>query len=262
MTKSIGFLGLGEIAEAMILGLGFDSNAAEPTRVPNVWVSRRNEQRSAKLSQRFPNVQVAENQQVIDHSDILVLAMMSSTAEKELPGLTFSKDQIVISVMVDVSLERLKQLCAPASDISITIPLPFISQGNCPLPVYPDTGSVAELFGAQNPILPMDSESALNAHFGATAMASVVLDQMRSASNWLSDHTDDRKAAEIYMVTMLAGYLASLPTDGDSQIQAALSSLSTEGGLNATLKQHMLDSGTLDRLMAGLHSFNDRLGLQ
>jgi pyrroline-5-carboxylate reductase len=128
--------------------------------------------------------------------------------------------------------------------------------------VYPDTGSVNELFGPKNPILPMDSETALNAHFAATAMASVSFAQAQVAVEWLANHTGNTAAAETYLVSMLSGFYGSMPKDGQGRLSDALNALSTEGGLNATLRQAMERAGAETALNEGLTAFETRLGLK
>ena len=249
----IGFIGTGEIATAMVAGLANQGH--------QITVSKRNVGHSAKLADRFNEVTVANNQAVLDDSDFICLALMKDVAEAVLPTLKFKDDQRIVSVMVDVDLDSLQSLCAPATDISITIPLPFIETGKCPLPVYPDTGSIRELYGERNMILPLNSQVALNAHFAATAMASGMIAQMQTLSTWLADLTGDATAAEIYVVGMLGGCASSLPVDGQQRLSEALQALSTEGGLNATLRAHLDNAGVQAALIEGLDSFRLRLGL-
>lgn len=249
----IGFIGTGEIAEAMVKDLVGQGHI--------IYVSERSETRSYTLAKAYEDVYVLDNQGVLDQSDYICLCLMKETAEHILPKLRFRRDHKIISVMVDVSYAALTQLCAPATEISITIPLPFIATGQCPLPVFPDTGSVHDLFGGRNIILPVASEKALNAHFAATALASSTFAQMQTVSTWLGSTTGNTKAAEAYVIAMLGGYISSLPTDGQDRLAEALKALATEGGLNATLRAHMEQSSVLDILTDGLNTLKPRLGL-
>ena len=249
----VGFIGTGEIASAMVTGLTAQGH--------DLFVSERGAEYAAKLA-KYNDVQVTSNTEVVANCDVVVLCLLREVAGVVLPELQFRADQAIISVMVDVPIASLQGLCAPATDISITIPLPSISVGGCPLPVYPDTGSVAALFGGKNPILPMATETALNAHFAATAMASVGFSQAQVAAKWLAGNTGDAAAAETYLVSMLAGFFGGMPTDGQGRLAEALGALSTEGGLNATLRARMKDAGAETALRDGLTAFEGRLGLK
>lgn len=250
----IGFVGTGEIAECMVrglIGLGH-----------KITISERNATRANALANAFDEVTIASNQGVLDQSDYVCLCLMKDAATAVLPELTFRADHKIISVMTDLGVNKLSELCAPATDISITIPMPFIATGKCPLPVYPDTGAVRHIFGDNHIVLPAASEQALNAHFAASALSSAVFLQMKTGSEWLGGVTGDPVAAEAYVVALLSGFTASMPTDGQGRLAEALHSLSTEGGLNATLRAHLENAGTLDTLHAGLDGFKIRLGLQ
>ncbi|WP_374371273.1 NAD(P)-binding domain-containing protein [Tabrizicola sp.] len=245
----IGFLGTGEITAAMVRGLKGQGH--------RILVSPRNATVAATLAAEVPEVAIAPNEDLVANSDVVFLCLLARVAEEVLPGLPFRTGQSIISVMVDAPLATLRRLCAPATDIAITIPLPPITSGGCPLPVYPASPALDALFGAHNLILPQLSEAALNAHLGASALCSPILDQLLTAVDWLASHTDNPAAAEAYIAAMIRGYLPERAAAGD--LSQALKKLSTEGGLNATLRAAMAPAK--ETLHHGLTAFHSRLGL-
>lgn len=245
----VGFLGTGEITAAMVRGLKGQGH--------QILVSPRNAATAATLAAQVPGVAIAPNEQLVAQSDVVFLCLLARVAQEVLPTLPFRPGQTVISVMVDAPLATLRQLCAPATDIAITIPLPPITTGGCPLPVYPASPALDALFGARNLILPQPSEAALNAHLGASALCSPILDQLLTATEWLTDHTGNPAAAEAYIAAMIRGYLPERAAAGD--LAEALKKLSTEGGLNATLRAAMAPAK--ETLHHGLTAFHTRLGL-
>lgn len=249
----VGFVGTGEIARCMIDAL---ANQGHEIRV-----SERNANIATQLADQYTEVSIHANADVVAGSDIVILCLMAKVAEEVLPTLPFRADHSVISVMTDVTLARLAGFCAPATDICLTIPMPFIATGGCPLPVYPDAAAVEALFGADNLILPVESEAAVNAHFAACAISSPLLAQMQQGVDWLAEATGDAVGAEQYITSLFAGYFKSMALDGGGELKALLQSLSAEGGLNATLRQHMQDHGALDDLVSGMDAFRPRLGL-
>lgn len=249
----IGFVGTGEIANAMVRGIAGDGHA--------ILVSERNAGIAAALARDCADVSVAPNDRVVAESDIVILCLGEKVARAVLPDLPFRAGQRIVSVMLGLSLAELAELCAPAGEIAITIPLPFIETGGCPLPHYPGSSALDEVFGARNVLLPLSAEAALNPHFAATALSSVVLAQLDLVSDWLAEFTGDRQSAEAYMVTLIAGGLGNVPNDGEGRLAEAIKALSIEGGLNATLRAHMKESGAMAGLRDGLDAFRPRLGL-
>lgn len=245
----LGFIGTGEITAAMVRGLKGQGHT--------ILVSPRNAAVAATLAAEVPGVAIAPNEDVVANSDVVFLCLLARVAREVLPTLPFRADQSVISVMVDAPLATLRSLCAPATDIAITIPLPPITTGGCPLPVYPASPALDTLFGARNLILPQPSEAALNAHLGASALCSPILDQLLTATEWLTDHTGNPAAAEAYIAAMIRGYLPERAQEGD--LATALKKLSTEGGLNATLRAAMAPAK--QSLHHGLTGFHARLDL-
>ena len=245
----VGFLGTGAIAAAMVRGLAGQGH--------RILVSPRNASTAATLAAELPEVAIAPNDALVAGSDVVFLCLLARTAEEVLPGLPFRPDQTVISVMVDAPLANLRRLCAPAREIAITIPLPPIAGGGCPLPVYPASPALDALFGRRNLILPQPSEAALNAHLGVSALCSPVLDQLLTAADWLAGFTGNPEAAEAYVVAMIRGYLPERASRGE--LASALAQLSTEGGLNATLRAAMAPAK--NDLREGLDGFRTRLGL-
>ena len=246
----VGFIGTGEIASLMVQGLAGQGH--------EILVSDRNPQVAARLALTYPEVRVAANAQVVEGADIVILCLLAKVADQALAGLPWRAGQSVISVMVDVGLARLQSLCAPATDIAITIPLPPIAVGGCPLPVFPASKALEDLFGAKNRVFEVRDEVALNAHFGATALCSPLLEQLLTTTHWLAEFTGDAGLAEAYVREVIRGYLPAHAQPGS--FAADLQSLSTEGGLNATLRVAMKDANPA--LRAGLDGFRGRLGLE
>ena len=243
----VGFVGTGEITAAMVRALAGQGH--------RILVSPRNLLTATALASEFPEVSVVPNAEVVAQSDVVFLCLLAPVAFEILPDLPFRAGQQVISVMVDAPLSKLRLICAPATDIAITIPLPPIAKGGCPLPVYPASPPLESLFGAMNLLLPQPSETALNAHLGASALCSPILDQLLTAADWLAGHTGDPAAAEAYIAAMIRGYLPERAAAGD--LAGALRKLSTEGGLNATLRAARAPAK--DSLRLGLDEFHPRL---
>lgn len=248
----VGFIGTGEIASAMVRGLVGQGH--------QIMVSARNADMAARLAAEFPEVSIGDNKEVVADTDVVFLCLMADVARAVLPSLTFRPDQAVISVMVDVPLADLEPLCAPATDIALTIPLSAVATGGSMLPVYPASPALKALFGKSDTILTVPSEKALNAHFAGSALSAPLIDLMQTGSAWLAEQTGDVQAAEAYVAGVFAGFLRQMEVQG-ADFETLLQGLATEGGLNASLKTHLQEAGAHDALRNGLNALKPRLGL-
>lgn len=247
----IGFIGTGAIAAAMVRGLGGQGH--------DLRVSPRNSALAAQLAGEMEEVSIHENAAMAQDCDVVFLCLMAGVAREVLPTLSFRPGIRLISVMVDVDLATLTSFATEAASIDITIPLPQIATGGCPLPCYPGNETVVAVFGPQNPSFAVKDERALNAHFAASALMSTTLDQIATGADWLAGFTGDATAAQFYISHMISSALATIGEN--ASVPQMLEELSTEGGLNATLKAHMRGAGADTALTKGLDAFQERLGL-
>jgi pyrroline-5-carboxylate reductase len=249
----IGFIGCGKIAEPMIRSIA--------RRFPDarISVSKRSDEISSRLESQFDYVTVGDNQWVLDQSDIIVLSVLADVARQLFPDLHFRENQKTISVMADISLAEVSVLISPAHNPCVTIPLPFIETGNCPLPVYPDSELLERVFGDENPIILLQSENHMGPHFAATAILSSLMAQLNCAGNWLGNKTGSLENGEIYVASLVSGYLNTVPKDGNGRFLEVMHELSTEGGLNTQLLNHNRSAGMLETLDAGFEALDERL---
>lgn len=247
----VGFIGTGHIAAPMVRFLA--------DRGHDITVSERNAEVAASLKASH-GVNVAANQDVLEASDIVFLCLRPHVAKQALETLNFRADHQIVSVMAGLALADLRAACAPASDITLTIPLGFLEQGGCPLPACPTDAVLAPLFAPENPVLPVADENAFTQHFAVCAMVPGVLDLIATASDWLAHQTGDPDGAALYTRHLLAGFLATLPEGGAAIIPQERDALATDGTLSLQMTTALKDGGAHDALIQALNAIGDRLG--
>ena len=249
----IGFIGTGHIAAPMVRFLA--------DRGHSVIVSRRNADVAAHLSETH-GVETADNQTVLDRCDIVFLCLRPHIAEDVISGLEFRSDHQVVSVMAGIGLATLGSLCAPATAISMTIPLGFLEHGGCPLPACPTDAVLQELFAPENPVFPVADEAAFNQHFAVCAFVPGVLDLMISATQWLGQTTGDVAQAELYTHQLLSEFLQSISNDNTGFLMQERDALATEGTLSLMMTDGLQSAGAHDALHDSLTRIGARLGGQ
>lgn len=198
-------------------------------------------------------------QEVVDRSDAVFVCLAADAAREVLPGLSFKPGQAVVSVMAGFPLEELRAAVAPADEVCVTIPMPVIERGGCPLPVYPASRALDTLYGHGNPVIPVADESALEPFWAVSGTMASVIEELRTVTGWLADHIGDPDAAERYVTHLYGAQFSYLQTDTAGRLDAALHDLSIGGGLNATLRDRVEHSGHYGELRAGLDALYDRI---
>ena len=234
----IGVIGTGTIATAVVRGI-----VGEDHRFV---ISARSVVNSSALASRHDNVEVAENQQVLDRSEVIFLGLMAGTAQSLLPGLRFRADQQVVSLMAGVSLQELAGLVAPARAAALMIPFPSIADGGSPILAQGDTGLIRRLFGERNSIFEPDGDAEMEAFLCAQAVLSPVAQMVAETAGWLGERVCDPDQGEAFLRQLIVSSLRN------TQSAALVEALNTPGGYNQRLRMHMEHSGLGKALCAGL----------
>lgn len=234
----IGIIGTGTIASAVVRGIAGDGH--------HITVSARSANISSALAEEFANVIVADNQRVVDQSDVVFLGLIAEHANGILKELNFRGSQRVISFMAGASLEEVAELIAPAEASAIMLPFPTIAKGGSAILALGDTRLVNEIFGAKNQVFALQDDQELDAYLCAQAVLSPVARLVAETAKWLGERIDAPNVGEEFLRVLVASSL------GQSESEALIQSLNTEGGYNQRLRLHMEISGMSADLVHGL----------
>ena len=155
---NIGFLGTGHITHAIILGI-FKSNL----KIKKIYISPRNKTIAKKISKRFKKVTIAkDNQQLINKSNWVFLAITPDVGKKILNKLKFKKGQKIISFISTINLAQLKKYIGKKNKIVRAIPLPPISNKLGPIPICPPDKQVKGFFNKLGTVIEIRNEKLSN----------------------------------------------------------------------------------------------------
>ena len=234
----IGVIGCGTIASAVVHGIAGDGH--------QITVSERSSRYSDALAKAYDNVTVADNQGVVDASDVIFLGLMAEVAPEVLGSLKFREDQRAITFMAGASLEEANAMVQPARAVAIMMPFPGIAMGGTPIMMHGDPDLVQEIFGRRNTVFPLNDADEMAAYLCAQAVLSPVARMVNDAANWLGDRVSDKTQGEAFLRALVASSLA------DSGAEALIEALNTPGGYNQRLRLHMEESGMSAALASGL----------
>ncbi|MGR3762194.1 NAD(P)-binding domain-containing protein [Roseobacteraceae bacterium NS-SX3] len=235
----LGFIGTGTIASAVVRGLAGSGH--------RITVSQRTASHSAALAAEFENVTVADNQQVLDRSDVVFLGLMASAAADILGRLAFRADQQVISFKAGASLDQVADLVQPARAAAIMMPFPGIARGGSPIMALGDTALVEQLFAPHNTVFAVKDGAELDAYLCAQAVLSPVARLAGDGAQWLGSRVSDPEQGEAFLRMLIS---ASLAASGCAEL---IEALNTPGGYNQRLRLHMEEAGMGNDLRDGLN---------
>ena len=234
----IGVIGCGKIASAAVKGIAHDGH--------EITVSKRSSHHSASLAESYENVRIADNQGVIDASDVLFLGLMAETAPDVLGPLKFREGQVAITFMAGASLEEADALVRPASATAIMMPFPGIAQGGTPIMMYGDAEIVTDIFGSRNSIFPVRDADEMAAYLSAQAVLSPVARMVGDAADWLGDRVSDKSQGEAFLRELVASNLSAMACE------PLIEALNAPGGYNQRLRVHMETQGMTSALKNSL----------
>lgn len=250
---TLGFLGTGAIAEAVVTGLSSSSAA------PDIVVSPRNAARSGALAARFGNVTIApDNQAVLDRCDTVVLAVRPQDIEPVLAALRFQGAQTVISFVALMPMARLRPLVAPAERACRAIPLPSAAERNGPIALWPALPDVADLLSRVGTVVAVPSEAMLEPLWATTALMAPFYEQLNQIADWLAATGVPRDVAASYTARLHAAWGQAAAQQSDD-LGALRESSQTRGGLNEQALRQLGEAGHYDEIKTVLDAVLRRL---
>lgn len=245
----LGVIGLGTIATAVATSLARRGYA--------LLVSQRSRANSERLAADYRKVAVADNQGVVDGSDLIFIGTTGAQAPQVLQAVNFRSDQRVVSFMADLDIEEVARLVAPAQVEALMIPFPCVAQGGAALLCKPGSAILDALFGDDNCIFPIENDQELQAYLSAQAVLSPVVKLLAETQIWLANRLDhagksDTVASEAFLRQLIGGSLLAEPLSKPGVLEGLLADLSTPGGFNAELRDCLATAGTYQALTEGL----------
>ncbi|RUT33066.1 hypothetical protein EMQ25_08045 [Arsenicitalea aurantiaca] len=236
----LGFLGTGVIAGAFIEGLEHAGGHHD------IVVSPRSEAISRDLEARFARVRRAgSNAEVIEASEVVVLAMRPAQVEDALAGLAFRPGQALVSFVTGLDIPELQAL-APGLPVARALPLPAVARCSGPLVATPETPLMRELLSGLGEVIFAADDTEMMAMGGVSALMATYFELQQTLIGWSEAEGVERAKASRYTRAMLL----SLAETGMATPEARLGDLvgehQTKGGLNQRVRTRLLEAGWFD----------------
>ena len=225
---NIGFLGSGHITSSIIEGI-FKSKI----KIKKIFISPRNKSISKKLSKRFKKVIVSNNnQQVIDRSSWVFLAVTPNVGNKILKRLSFNKSKKVISLISTININRLKKI-TKNRNISRVIPLPFIGMRKGPIIICPKDNKLKNFFKHLGKVIELTSENKSKSFWATSSFMASFYNLLNETSSWLVSKGIKRNEAENYTRELFLALSEDAVNKNKISLKQLVVESQTPGGTNA-----------------------------
>ncbi|GAA1515501.1 NAD(P)-binding domain-containing protein [Brevibacterium permense] len=254
--STIGVIGVGEIASAMVEGLSGGTATTENGGAPETGLrfvlSPRNAERARHLADTIETAEVAEsNQEVVDRSDLIVLAVLPQQAAGALGALDIPAEKTLVSAVAGIPTDELSALLPHDPDIVRIIPLPAVRERKGVTAMFPADGDVEALLDLLGGSVTAADETKFSTLSAVTATMSAHFAFLQTITAWLVDRGWDQADADHFIRGQFIG-LGTTLDQSEAPIADLVAAHETPGGLNEQVNRDWMDDTNRANLAAAL----------
>jgi len=223
----IGFIGTGTITAAVVRGICTSDFAVE-----QITVSPRNQEVAAGLARDFSCVHIGkDNQDVIDHSDLVFVALRAQIAEAALRGLVFRDGQKLVTFIATAPGATVARWINHQVPVLRAVPLPFVAEHKSATPIFPADKDLQTIFSHIGGAVEAQSEEQFNVFMTAGSLMGVYFRFAGLCDSWLRENGLSEAGARHYL-TALFSSLSDVAKNADTDFATLEREYSTSGGTN------------------------------
>ena len=251
----LGFIGTGKIASSVITGISKSS-----IKFDKIYISLRNKKISNNLKRKYKKIVIEnKNQQIINKSNWVFLAVTPTVGERIIKDLKFRSNQIIISFISTITIPRLKKMVKVKADIVRAIPLPPISLKKGPIPICPPNKKVKSFFNKIGSTVEIKNEK-LSINFWSTSgMMASYYEILRVMVNWLINKGVKRNNAQKYITSLFLALSQDAVVNSKENLKNLVKESQTARGLNEQGVKELTKAGFYKSLEKTLNSIHKRL---
>jgi pyrroline-5-carboxylate reductase len=251
---NIGFIGTGKITTSVIQGL-FRSKI----KLKQILISERNKKNSSALSKQFKKVKVVKNNQdIINNSSWVFIAVVPTVAKKILQELTFKKNQTVVSFVSTLNMNYLKKTIRPATSIVKAAPLPTIASTLGPIILFPNNAKVTKFFNHLGMAIVAKNEQENNHLWTMTATMATFFEYCNTLESWLVKRKVNPNKAKDLIASLMFGLSHSMLLS-KTKTKQLVSDYQTKKGINEEFLKGLKQSGTFNAMNSNLTKILERI---
>ncbi|QZP23922.1 NAD(P)-binding domain-containing protein [Pseudomonas sp. DR208] len=232
----IGILGVGELTEKVVIGLRRSEFGGR------VLLSPRNHQRAQQLAEQWDCEVMADNQQVVDGADLLVLGVRPEVVDQLSNEVQLRPEQTLVSLVAGLKLTELQRRFPQARVVRAM--LSYAAQINqATVVVTPGGEPHATLLGALGSLVVLDEEEAFELATVAACMSGWFYFFLSDLQQWFTDKGLSKDQAAQLVMGNLQDCLASARHQPSASLAALGSAIATPGTFTAAGLEVLRNNG-------------------
>ena len=198
---NLGFIGTGEITKSVVKGI-----LNSKIKYKKIYISKRNKKISKYLKKKSKKIIILnDNQEIIDKSKLGFFGITPEVGKKIIKKLNLKKSNIVISFISTIKYNDLKKYIKTKCQIVRAIPLPPISLGVGPIPIYPPNKKVKNFFDKIGKTIEINNEKLSLNFWTMSSMMAPYYEMLNHLSLWLIKKGLNKIKAENYITSLFLG---------------------------------------------------------
>ena len=251
---NIGFIGTGTITTSVIQGL-FRSKI----KVKQILISERSKKNSSALSKKFKKVKIVKNnQEIIDQSSWIFIAVVPKVAKLILKDLKFKKNQTIISFVSTASMAYLKKTLHPATTIIKAAPLPTIEHKLGPIVLFPNNKKVTSFFNHLGRAVVASNEKENNHLWTIASSMATYFEFCNTLETWLVNKKVKADKARAMVASLMHG-LSHTMLMSKKKTKDLIKEYQTKKGINEELLLRLKKDGVFTKMNGALTKILNRI---
>jgi len=235
----LGFLGTGTITDAVIRGI-----CGSDLAIDRITVSPRNARIAHKLAADFANVHVAgDNQEVVDHADLVFVALRASIAEKTLQALSFHRGQKIVTFVPTTTCAMVSEWINHAAPVLRAVPLPFVAEHKSATPIFPQDTQLKAIFAKTGGVITAKSEQQFNLFMTAGSLMGVYFRFVGLCDEWMKQQGLTGEQSTPYLASLFFSLADQAVNQKRIDFKLLQQEYSTIGGTNEMIARLFEEKG-------------------
>ena len=251
----IGFIGTGHISKSVINGI-----LGSKLKINKIIVSKRNSKISSELKRKSKKIKIsADNQDIINQSNWVFLAVTPTIGKIILPQLKFKKGQTIISFISTIKMTELKKYIKVKTKIIRAIPLPPISLRKGPVPIFPPDKQVRNFFNKLGTSVEIKNENLSLNFWSTSSMMAPFYELLQTLSEWLVKKGINRSDSQKYITSLFIALSEDAKINSNKDLKVLVKNSQTPKGLNEQAVKELRKLGFYKSLNKTANSILNRL---